>query len=164
VFFEHPLIPDMPASTEETYVLMPGLLYDGNRLSNPTMQLPQLTAAENYQVDTPVLTLSIPLTAFHHKQSGRTLMYLTEPTTALGMSGFSCAMRPDDYRISVMAPCYRERHFHHVSYDPEVPKGPSSSRALASVFRSLYLLRLVPISSRSSMQSIHCVSWCGSHS
>ena len=40
VFFEHSLTPNMPANGEETYVLMPGLLYDGNRLTRPAPGLP----------------------------------------------------------------------------------------------------------------------------
>jgi hypothetical protein len=53
VFFEHSLTSDMPASGEETYVLMPGLLYDGNRLTEPApaLAIPQLAAAQNFQVD-----------------------------------------------------------------------------------------------------------------
>jgi hypothetical protein len=123
VFFEHSLIPAMPADGAETYVLMPGLLYDGNRLTEAPLAIPQLAAAQNFQVDTPVFTLSIPLAAFHEKGTGKTLMVLTEPTTALDMSGFSCVSREDDHRISVMAPCYREKHFHHNHYTPETPKG-----------------------------------------
>ena len=125
VFFEHLLTPDMPVSGEETYVLMPGLLYDGNRLTEaaPKLAIPQLAAVQNFQVDTPILTLSIPVASFHERRTGMTLMVLTEPTTELGMSGFSCAAREDDHRISVMAPCYRENHYHHNHYAPETPKG-----------------------------------------
>jgi hypothetical protein len=131
IFFEHSLTPDMPANGEETYVLMPGLLYDGNRATQPAQahSIPQLAAAQNFQVDTPIFTLSMPVAVFHEKRSGRTLMVLlTEPTTTLDMSGFSCVARPDDHRISVMAPCYREKHFHHEHYDPERPKGGSISQ------------------------------------
>jgi hypothetical protein len=129
VFFEHSLTPDMPANGEETYILMPGLLYDGNRLTNPAQShaIPQLVAAQNFQVDTPIFTLSIPVAAFHERRTGKTLMYLTEAATALDMSGFSCVSRSDDCRISVMAPCYREKHFHHDHYAPETPKGASIS-------------------------------------
>lgn len=125
VFFEHALTPDMPASGDETYVLMPGLLYDGNRLTVPApkMAIPQLAAAQNFQVDTPVYTLSLPVAAFLEKRTGKTLMVLTEPETRLGIAGFSCAARDDDHRISVMAPCYREQHYHHNHYSPETPKG-----------------------------------------
>ena len=123
VFFEHSLTPAMPANGEETYVLMPGLLYDGNRLTKAPLAIPQLAAAQNFQVDTPVFTLSIPLAAFYEKLTGKTLMVLTDPTTALDMSGFSCVAREDDHRISVMAPCYREKHFHHNHYTPEAPRG-----------------------------------------
>jgi len=125
VFFEHSLTPHMPANCEETYVLMPGLLYDGNRFtrSDPGRAIPQLTASENFLVDTPIFTLSMPIAVFHEKRNGKTLMYLTEPATALDMSGFSCVSREDDHRISVMAPCYREKQFHHNHYVPETPKG-----------------------------------------
>ena len=125
VFFEHSLMPGMSASGEETYVLMPGLLYDGNRLTEPASahSIPQLAAARNFQVDTPVLTLSAPIAAFHDRRTGKTLMVLTEPTTALDMSGFSYTGREDDHRISVMAPCYREKHFHHDHYTEETPEG-----------------------------------------
>lgn len=133
VFFEHSLIPATPASGEETYVLMPGLLYDGNRLTQAPLAIPQLAAAQNFQVDTPVFTLSIPLAAFLEKRTGKTLMVLTEPATELDMSGFSCVAREDDHRISVMAPCYREKHFHHNHYTPETPKG--ASLAAGATFR-----------------------------
>jgi len=125
VFFEHSLTPEMPASGDETYVLMPGLLYDGNRLTEPAPNraIPQLAAAQNFQVDTPIYTLSIPVAAFLEKRTGKTLMVLTEPETALGITGFSCVSRDDDHRISVMAPCYRESHFRHLRYEPEAPKG-----------------------------------------
>jgi hypothetical protein len=95
VFFEHSLTPDMPASGEKTYVLMPGLLYDGNRLTEPAPAhaIPQLTALQNFQVDTPIFTLSIPIAAFHERSTGKTLMVLTEPAIALDMSGFSCFSR-----------------------------------------------------------------------
>lgn len=147
VFFEHSMTPLMPASTDQTYVLMPGVLYDGNRLADPAIcdsfrcndmpdndpngppvprrQLAQLTATQNFQVDTPVLTLSTPVAAFYEKQSGRTLMIVTEPATELDMTGFSCAMRPDDWRISVMTPCYREKHYRTGRFEPETPKGAS---------------------------------------
>ena len=129
VFFEHSLTPEMPASGEETYVLMPGLLYDSNRLSEPAPAhaIPQLTAAQNFQVDTPIFTLSIPVAAFYERRTGKTLMVVSEPATALDMSGFSCVSREQDHRISVMAPCYRETHFHHEHYSPEVPKGATIS-------------------------------------
>lgn len=123
VFFEHPLTPDMPVSGEETYVLIPGPLYDGIRMTKPSRQIPQLAAAENFQVDTPIFTLSIPITVFHKKRSARTLMCLTDPATELGMPGFSCVARDEEHRISVMAPCYREKHFHYDHFEPEVPKG-----------------------------------------
>jgi hypothetical protein len=123
IFFEHSLTPDMPASGEETYVLMPGLLYDGNRLTRAPLEIPQLAAAQDFQVDTPIFTLSIPIAAFLERSTGKTLMILTEPTTALDISGFSCVSRKDDHRISVMAPCYREKHFQHNHYTPEAPKG-----------------------------------------
>ena len=132
VFFEHSLTPEMPASGEETYVLLPGLLYDGNRLTEPapTHAIPQLAAAQNFQVDTPIFTLSIPVAAFHERRTGKTLMVLTEPATALDMSGFSCVSRAEDHRISVVAPCYRETHFHHEHYSPEVPKGATISEGM----------------------------------
>jgi hypothetical protein len=123
VFFEHSLTPEMPANGEETYVLMPGLLYDGNRLTRAPLEIPQLAAPQNFRVDTPIFTLSIPIAAFYERRTGKTLMVLTEPSTALDMSGFSCVSREDDHRISVMAPCYREKHFHHNHYTPETPKG-----------------------------------------
>ena len=125
VFLEHSLTPNMLASIEETYVLMPGLLYDGNRLTEPAPQraIPQLAAAQNFQVDTPVYTLSIPLAAFLEKRTGETLMVLTEPETALGIAGFSCVTRDDDRRISVMAPVYRESRYRHNRYEPAAPKG-----------------------------------------
>jgi antitoxin (DNA-binding transcriptional repressor) of toxin-antitoxin stability system len=123
VFFEHPLTPDMPPSGEDTYVLMPGLLYDGNRLTEAPMAIPQLAAAQNFQVDTPIFTLSIPLTAFHQQSTGKTLMYLAGPATTLGMSGFSCVSREGDSHVSLMTPCYREKHFHHNHYTPETPQG-----------------------------------------
>jgi len=125
VFFEHPVTPDMPASGEGAYVLMPGLLYDGNRLTEPAPQraIPQLAAAQDFQVDTPVYTLSIPLTAFLEKRTGKTLMVLTEPDTALGIAGFSCVTRVDDHRVSVMAPVYRESRYRNYRYEPAAPKG-----------------------------------------
>lgn len=125
VFFEHSLTPDMPASGEEAYVLMPGLLYDGNRLTEaaPERAIPQLAAAESFAVDTPVYTLSLPVAAFLEKRTGKTFMVLTEPETTLGIAGFSCVSRDDNRRISVMTPCYREKHFHHNHYTAQAPKG-----------------------------------------
>lgn len=125
VFFEHSLTPDMPVSGEQTYVLMPGLLYDGNRLTQPAPELaiPQLAAAQNFRVETPIFTLSIPVAAFFERHTGKTLIVLTEPTTALDMSGFSCVCREDDHRISLTTPCYREERFHHTYYAPEKPEG-----------------------------------------
>lgn len=132
IFFEHSLTPEMPPDGEETYVLMPGLLYDGNRLTQPAPEraIPQLAAAGNFQVDTPVYTLSMPVAAFLEKRTGKTLMVLTEPETALGIAGFSCMSRKDDHRISVMAPCYRETHFRHLRYVPEAPKGATVSEGV----------------------------------
>lgn len=128
-FFEHSLTPDMPADGEKTYVLMPGLLYDGNRLTEPLPghAIPQLAPVQNFQVDTPIFTLSIPIAAFFERGTGKTLMVLTEPSTALDMSGFTCVSREDDHRISVMAPCYREKHFHHEHYSSEMPQGAKIS-------------------------------------
>lgn len=134
VFFEHALTPDTPASGEETYVLMPGLLYDGNRLTvpAPSFAIPQLAAAQNFEIDTPVYTLAMPMTAFMEKRAGKTfgktLMVITEPETALGITGFSCVNREDDQRISVMVPVYREKHYHHNHYAPETPKGATVQR------------------------------------
>jgi hypothetical protein len=79
----------MSVSPEETYVLMPGLLYDGNcRIRTfPGRAIPQLATAENYQVQTPILTLSIPLTAFFEKRTGKTLFLVTTPTFGRHMTG-----------------------------------------------------------------------------
>lgn len=125
VFIEHSLLPDMPASGEETYVLMPGLLYDGNRLTKPMpgLAIPQLTAAQNFAVDTPIYSLSIPLTALFEKQTGKTLVVLTEPETGLGTAGFSLVSRLDDHRIAVMAPVYRDTLYQRKQYVAAPPKG-----------------------------------------
>ena len=129
-------------SGEETYVLMPGLLYDGNRLTRAPLEIPQLAAPQNFRVDTPVFTLSIPIAAFFERRTGKTLMVLTEPSTALDMSGFSCVSREDDHRISVMAPCYREKHFHHNHYTPEAPKGAAVTEGSSfSVAVSYFAMR-----------------------
>jgi hypothetical protein len=166
VFFEHSLRPAMPPRTDQTYVLMPGLLYDGNRLADTTVcdnsrcadmphfdahgsaipitQLPQLTAAQNFQVDTPVLTLSTPVAAFYERASGRTLMIVTEPTTQLDMSGFSCVMRPEDYRISLMIPIYREKHYHTARFEPEVPKGATVGKGGRFSVPVIYLAEVHP--------------------
>jgi len=147
VFFEHSLMPDMPASGEETYVLMPGLLYDGNRKTIPSgpKAIPQLTAAESFKVDTPIFTLSIPVAVFHEKRSGKTLMYLTEPTTQLDMSGFCCVARGDDHRISIMAPCYREKHWRASHrYEPTVPKGATVSEGMRFTVPASYFAMVCP--------------------
>ena len=142
VFFEDSLTPETPVSGEETYVLMPGLLYDGNRLTRAPLEIPQLAAPQNFPVDTPVFTLSIPIAAFFERRTGKTLMVLTEPSTALDMSGFSCVSREDDHRISVMAPCYREKHFHHNHYTPEAPKGAAVTEGSSfSVAVSYFAMR-----------------------
>ncbi len=146
VFFEHSLTPHMPVSCEETYVLMPGLLYDGNRKTIPSSpkEIPQLTAAENFQVDTPIFTLSIPVAVFHEKRSGKTLMYLTETTTQLDMSGFCCVARGDDHRISIMAPCYREKHYLNHRYEPTTPKGATVSEGMRFSVPASYFAMVCP--------------------
>jgi hypothetical protein len=148
-FFELPFFPAIPASPEQTYVLLPGLLYDGNRLTRPTFQIPQFTAAEDCTVDTPVLTLSTPVAAFQDKQTGLTFMYVTEPTTDLSvdMAGFRCVALPQSLSIAVTAPCYREKHYHHNHYEPKLPKGASLSPGGAfsvttAVFAGVYPDRL----------------------
>lgn len=125
VFFEHSLVPEMRARGEETYVLMPGLLYDGNRLTvpAPTLAIPQLGSTQAFKVDTPVYTLAMPVAAFLEKRTGKTLMVVTEPETELGISGFSCVAREDDHRISVIAPVYREKLYKHKQYVAAAPAG-----------------------------------------
>ena len=149
VFFELPFFPAMPAGPEQTYVLLPGLLYDGNRLTRPTFQIPQLTQTKDCTVDTPVLTLSTPVAAVQDKQTGLTFMYVTEPTTDLSadMAGFRCAAFPQSLSIAVTAPCYREKHYHHNHYEPELPKGASLSQGRAfsvttAIFAGFYPDRL----------------------
>lgn len=132
VFFEHALEPDMPAG-EQTYVLMPGLLYDGNRLTvpAPTLAIPQLAPATAFETDTPVYTLAMPVTALHEKRAGKTLMVVTEPETELGISGFSCVSREDDHRIAVMAPVYREKLYKHKQYVAAAPVGATVQQGAA---------------------------------
>jgi hypothetical protein len=146
IFFEHPLTPDMPADGAETYVLMPGLLYDGNRLTELAADraIPQLAPAQNFEVDTPVLTLAIPMAAFLEKATGKTLMVLTEPATALDMSGFHCSSRQDEHRIAVTAPVYREQHYHHNHYTPETPKGATLAQGASFSVPVSYFATVCP--------------------
>lgn len=148
VFFEHSLVPDMPAAADESYVLMPGLLYDGNRqtVPAPTLAIPQLAPATAFQVDTPVYTLSMPAAAFHEKPTGKTLIVVTEPETELGISGFSCVTRQDDRRIGVMAPVYREKLYKHKQYVAAPPAGATVKQdAIFSVRFSLFALHCAGI-------------------
>lgn len=150
-FFEHPFRPATAAGTQNTYVLMPGLIYDGNRLTVPSSehQIPQLTAAENFTVDTPVLTLATPMTALQDKRTGLTFLYVTEATTDLDvdMAGFRCVAASEGFEIATVAPCYREKHYHHNHYNAEAPKGAHLSEGgrfsvKTALFAAMYPDRL----------------------
>ena len=123
VFFEHSIVPDLAASPEDTYVFMPGLLYDGNHRSIPDGEIPRLIAANNFQLDTPVLSLSTTATMLYEKATGVTLVTKTEVESELGPSGFSYAMRPGQHQLAVVAPLYREKHFHGHVYEDCTPAG-----------------------------------------
>ncbi len=111
VFFEHGIVPALAASPEATYVLMPGLLYDGNRLARAEGVVPELDAADHFQLDTPVLSLTAPATLLYEKATGVTLATKTEVESGLGPSGFSYEMRPGQHRLAVTAPLYRDKHY-----------------------------------------------------
>ena len=128
VFFEHSLVPDLAASPDYTYVLMPGILYDGNRLARPDGEVPRLNAADHFQLDTPALSLSTPATLLYEKATGNTLVSMTEVETGLGPSGFSYVMRPGQHKLAVVAPLYREEHFHGHEYQPCTPVGANVSQ------------------------------------
>jgi hypothetical protein len=123
VFLSHSIAPDLAATPEGTYVFMPGLLYDGNTKSIPDGEIPRLIEADQFQVDTPVLSLSTPLTMLYEKASGMTLVTRTEVESGLGPSGFSYAMRPGQHQLAVVTPLYRERHFRGHHYDDCTPAG-----------------------------------------
>jgi hypothetical protein len=127
VFFEHPIVPDLAPSPDDTYVLMPGLLYDGNHLARPDGEVPRLVPANQFQLDTPVLSLSTTATMLYEKASGTTLITKTKVGSALGPSGFSYAIRPDHHQLTVTAPLYREQHFHGHRYDDCTPEGANVS-------------------------------------
>jgi hypothetical protein len=127
VFFEHSIAPALAASPDDTYVLMPGLLYDGNRLARPDGEVPRLNAADQFQLDTPALSLSTTATLLYEKATGATLVTMTEVESGLGPSGFSYAMRPGQHQLAVVAPLYREKHFHGHQYEDCTPVGANVS-------------------------------------
>ena len=111
VFFEHGMVPELAASPDKTYVLMPGILYDGNRLARADGEIPRLNDSDRTQLDTPVLSLSTPATLLYEKTTGVTLVTKTEVESGLGPAGFSYEMRPEQHKIAVMAPLYRDKHY-----------------------------------------------------
>ncbi len=123
VFFEHGLVPDLASSPDETYVLMPGQLYDGNRLAHPDGEVPRLNSSDRTLVDIPALSLSTPATLLYEKATGNTLATMTEVESGLGPSGFSYEMHSQQHKLAVMAPLYREQHFHGHVYEPCTPAG-----------------------------------------
>ena len=123
VFFEHNIVPDLAASPDDTYVLMPGMLYDGNRLARPDGEVPRLIPANQFQLDMPALSLSTTATLLYEKATGVTLVSKTEVESELGPSGFSYAMRPGHHQLAVVAPLYREKHFHGHVYEDCTPAG-----------------------------------------
>jgi hypothetical protein len=126
VFFEHGMVPELAASPDSTYVLMPGILYDGNRLARADGEIPRLNATNRTQLDTPVLSLSTPATLLYEKATGITLVMMTEVESGLGPSGFSYEMRPEQHKLAVMAPLYRETHFRghpRFYYEDVIPAG-----------------------------------------
>ena len=127
VFFEHSVVPDLAPSPDDTYVLMPGILYDGNRLARPDGEVPRLIPADQFQLDTPVLSLSTTATLLYEKATGTTLITKTEVGSVLGPSGFSYAIRPGHHQLTVTAPLYREKHFHGHHYDDCTPEGANVS-------------------------------------
>ena len=127
VFFEYGIAPDLAASPDDTYVLMPGIIYDGNRLARPDGEIPRLNAANRFQLDTPVLSLSTTATLLYEKATGVTLVTMTEVESGLGPSGFSYTMRPGEHQLAVVAPLYREQHFHGHVYEPCTPAGANVS-------------------------------------
>ncbi len=127
VFFEHRIAPDLAASPDDTYLLMPGIIYDGNRLARPDGEIPRLNAANRFQLDTPVLSLSTTATLLYEKATGVTLVTMTEVESGLGPSGFSYAMRPGEHHLAVVAPLYREQHFRGHTYELCTPAGANVS-------------------------------------
>jgi hypothetical protein len=142
VFFEHGIVPDLAPSPEHTYVLTPGVLYDGNRLARPDGEIPRLNASDRTQLDTPVLSLSTPATLLYEKTTGSTLVTMTEIESGLGPSGFSYEMRPEQYKIAVMAPLYREKHFRghpRFYYEDVIPAGAHVAQGQSFTVNVFYL-------------------------
>jgi len=139
VFFEHGMVPDLAASPDETYVLMPGLLYDGNHLARPDGEVPRLIPANQFQLDTPVLSLSTTATLLYEKATGSTLVTMTEVKSGLGPSGFSYEMRPRRHKLAVLAPLYREKHFHGHVYEACTPAGANVAQGQSFKVTVFYL-------------------------
>jgi hypothetical protein len=190
VFFEHGMVPDLAASPDATYVLMPGLLYDGNRLARPDGEVPWLNASNHFQLDTPALSLSTPATLLYEKATGVTLVAMTEVESGLGPSGFSYEMRPEQHKLAVMAPLYREKHFRGHHYEDEAPLGanvapgqsfnvtvfylPSHYASLAEFFSAFHEVRepaafarrpQLPMSKAAELveSNFNLIGWCENH-
>jgi hypothetical protein len=187
VFFEHGMVPDLAASADDTYVLMPGIVYDGNRLARPDGEVPRLNSTDRFQLDTPVLSLSTTATLLYEKATGNTLVTMTEVESGLGPSGFSYVMRPGQHQLAVLAPLYREEHFHGHVYEPCTPAGanvaqgqsfkitvfhlPTHYSTLAEFFSAFHAIRepaafvrtpRLPMSKAAEMveRNFNVVDWC----
>ena len=187
VFFEHSLAPDLASSPDETYVLMPGQLYDGNRLAHPDGEVPRLNSSDHTLVDIPALSLSTPATLLYEKATGNTLVTMTEVESGLGPSGFSYEMHSQQHKLAVMAPLYREQHFHGHVYEPCTPAGanlatgqsfrvtvfhlPTHYASLAEFFSAFHAIRepapfvrtpALPMSKAAEMveKNFNDIDWC----
>ena len=193
VFFEHGMVPALAASPNETYVLMPGLLYDGNRLARPNGEIPRLNANDHFQLDTPALSLSTTATLLYEKATGATLVTKTEVESGLGPSGFSYEMRPQQHKLAVMAPLYREKHYRghpRFYYQDVIPAGanvaqgrhfdvtvfylPARYASLAEFFSAFHAIRepapfvrrpQLPMSKAAELveTNFNTIDWCKDH-
>ena len=148
VFFAAPL--SVRTSQEETYFLMPGIMYDGNtrdfqtaaqKTDESQVNYPKIDAVHEYKIETPETSLATPAIGLYDKQTGQSLFYSTKDIGLCGAEGFIYRKYgPNSCQQAVLTtPCYREAIFKS-GYPPQPPSAPIGANMSAGDKRSLNIL------------------------
>jgi hypothetical protein len=148
VFLMAPL--SVRTSQEDSYLLMPGIMYDGNNRDFQTaavktdesqVNYPKIDAIHDYKIETPATSLATPAIGLYDKQSGQSLFYSTKDIGLCGAEGFIYRKYgPNDcHQAVIITPCYREVLFKS-GYPPQPPSPPIGANMTAGDQRHLNIL------------------------
>jgi hypothetical protein len=148
VFMAAPL--SVRTSQEESYMLMPGVIYDGNtqdfqtaaiKTDESQVNYPKIDAVHDYKIETPATSLATPAVGLYDKQTGKSLFYWTKDIGLCGAEGLIYTKYGPDscHQVTIITPCYREVKFAS-GQPPAPPTPPIGANLSAGEKRTLNIL------------------------